>query len=241
MWKESSVKVLCSFQGVGYLGDKLKWHDSIYYVFNVYSSCSLGAKRVLWRELLRLKNKFVDGEWLTGGDFNAVKNREEKVGRSMVGSNSEWREFSSLIDDSGLMDVPSKGKKFSWFSGDGKSKSRIDRFLVADNIIRNWGVVGQFIGMRDISDHCPIWLVIDRANWGPKTFCCNKEWFSNKEFLPFVEKEWKDIKVDERGDFILKEKLRILKGRLRWWNKMVFGKIDLEINEGIRKMNEGMV
>ncbi|XP_058746200.1 uncharacterized protein LOC131619076 [Vicia villosa] len=209
-------------------------------------SRSIGPKRYIWRKLMRLKSKFFDGDWLIGGDFNAVKNQEERVGRSLVGSNSEWRElmrpqvhgyieeFSNFIDDSCLVDVPSKGKKFSWFSGDEKSKSRIDIFLVADNIIRDWGLVGQFIGSRDISDHCPIWLVVDRANWGLKPFCCNKE------FLPFVEKEWKAIKVAGRGDFILKEKLQILKGRLRWWNTNVFGNIDLEIEEEVRDMNEGV-
>lgn len=108
---------------------------------------------------------------------------------------------------------------------DGKAKSTIGIFLVADKIIRDWEIVGQFIAPRDISDHFPIWLAVDRAKWGLKPFCCNNEWFSNKEFIPFVEKEWKATKVEGRGDFILKEKLQTLKGRLRWWNTTLLARL----------------
>lgn len=44
--------------------------------------------------------------------------------------------------------------------------------------------------------------------------------------------------VSGRGCFVLKEKLRLLKSRLKWWNINIFDKIDLEIEEGVREMNE---
>lgn len=44
-------------------------------------------------------------------------------------------------------------------------------------------------------------------------------------------------KLEGIGDFVLKEKLRLLKDKLRRWNKEVFGKIDLETEEGVRDMN----
>lgn len=37
------------------------------------------------------------------------------------------------------------------------------------------GVVGQFIRLRDLSDHCPIWLIMDGADWGLKPFKFNNE------------------------------------------------------------------
>lgn len=64
-----------------------------------------------------------------------MKRREECIGRSLESSNVERREFMKFIDDSDLVDVPFKGKKYTWYSGDGQSKSRLDRFLVSDNII----------------------------------------------------------------------------------------------------------
>ncbi|XP_058733926.1 uncharacterized protein LOC131605606 [Vicia villosa] len=178
-----------------------------------------------------------DGEWIIGGDFNAVKKRNERVGRSYGRSNVEWRDFSKFIEESGLVDVPCKGKKFSWFSGDGKSKCRLDRFLVEESLVSSMGVVGQMIGSRDISDHCTVWLISDKEDWGPKPFKFNNEWFSDKNFMSFVEKEWRGLEVFGRGNCVLKEKFRLLKDKLRWWNKTVFGRYEMEVEEGVREFN----
>ncbi|XP_058786237.1 uncharacterized protein LOC131660890 [Vicia villosa] len=117
--------------------------------------------------------------------------------------------------------------------------SRIDRILVSEKVMNDWGVIGQMVGERDISDHCSIWLEIDNNDWGPKPFKFNNEWFSHDSFLSFVEKEWKSFKVEGRRDFVLKQKLFFLKGRLKWWNKEVFGRIDLEIQEEVSAINGG--
>lgn len=179
----------------------------------MYSPCSGVLKRAMWKDLMETRNKFTVGDWIIGGDFNSVKKRSERVGRS-VGSNfSEIKDFLDFIDNSSLVDVSCKGKKFSWFIGDGISKSRIDRFLVSDNVVSSWGVVGQFIGSRDVSDHCPIWLEVDKTDWGSKSFKFNNEWFSHLDFLPFMKKEWESLEVRGRGDFILKGKFRIIKER----------------------------
>lgn len=57
------------------------------------------------------------------------------------------------------------------------------------------------------------------------------------DFLLFVEKEWAGLDVKGRGDFVLKEKLRLHKGRLSLWNINVFGKYDLEVEEGAMELN----
>lgn len=71
------------------------------------------------------------------------------------------KEFFEFIVSSQLIDVPCKGKNFSWFSCDGNSMSKIDRFLLLDKLIQRWGVVEKYIGERDILNHYPIWLKID--------------------------------------------------------------------------------
>ncbi|XP_058758566.1 uncharacterized protein LOC131631812 [Vicia villosa] len=236
LWNDK-VEVVNSFKGEGYLGIKVCWENEMYYVVNVYSPCTLIKKIVLWKKLLKLKETFKDGEWIMGGDFNAIKNCRERKGRAVNVNKREVELFAEFIDKSALVDIPCKGKKFSCFSGDGKSMSRIDRFIVSNKVVSNWEVTGQFIGDRDISDHCPIWILKDQRNWGPKPFKFNNEWFSFDSFIPFVEKEWKSMKVEGRGDFVLKEKLRLLKDKLRIWNKDVFGRINLEMEDGVSSMN----
>ncbi|CAK8563107.1 unnamed protein product [Lathyrus sativus] len=72
-----------------------------------------------------------------------------------------------------LVDMPSSGNRFTWYSGDGNSMSKIHRFLVVDVIIDRWGVVGQTIGKRFISDYCLIWLKLCSFDWGRKPFKTN--------------------------------------------------------------------
>ncbi|XP_058775485.1 uncharacterized protein LOC131649744 [Vicia villosa] len=217
LWKNDTVSVLNSFSGAGFLGIKVLWKNELYYVINVYSSCDVHKKKLLWEALVNLKGKFTDGEWIVGGDFNSIKHSRERKGRSSSGNVSEWNAFADFIDDCNLVDVPCKGKRFSWYSGDGQSMSRLDRFLVDNSIVNKWG--------------------IDKEDWGPKPFKVNNEWFTFKSFIPFVDKSWKEAVVEGRSDFVLKEKLRLLKDRLRWWNREVFGRIDLEVEEEVVNIN----
>ncbi|XP_058776954.1 uncharacterized protein LOC131651303 [Vicia villosa] len=48
---------------------------------------------------------------------------------------------------------------------------------------------------------------------------------------PFVIEEWAKIKVEGRGEFILNEKLKRLKGCIKEWNRDTFAWIDLKVYE----------
>ncbi|KAI5401883.1 hypothetical protein KIW84_066372 [Lathyrus oleraceus] len=104
-----------------------------------------------------------------------------------------------------------RGNISSCFSGDGRSMSKLDRFLVSGGLIDGWGIVGQLV---------------------------NNCWFENKDFPGFVEKEWLALCVVGRSDFILKEKLRLIKGRLRMWNVEVFSHFNMELEEANDTINE---
>jgi hypothetical protein len=116
--------------------------------------------------------------------------------------------------------------------------SRIDRFLLSDGFTTKFGVNGQWIGDRDISDHCPIWLLVSNENWGPKPFKVINGWFDHPDFYSFVENCWNGFDVRRRKAFILKEKFRRLKECLRKWNKEVFGYLDLNIEKTVKELNE---
>ncbi|GAU28116.1 hypothetical protein TSUD_295530 [Trifolium subterraneum] len=94
-----------------------------------------------------------------------------------------------------VIDVPVTGKKFSWFNADGSAMSRLDRFLLSDGFIEKGGISNQWIGDCDISDHCPIWLVCSKLDWGPKPFKFNNCWLQHPNFIPFVAETWKNLEV----------------------------------------------
>ncbi|XP_058746335.1 uncharacterized protein LOC131619230 [Vicia villosa] len=116
--------------------------------------------------------------------------------------------------------------------------SHLDRFLLSENLVRNWNIFGQWIKKRDISDHFPIWLKCNNnIEWDPKLFCFNNCWLKHDNFLLFAKTEWQKCVVNGIKDFILSEKLKSLKTSLRIWNKEVFGWIDLKVEGCVEYLN----
>ncbi|CAJ2672026.1 unnamed protein product [Trifolium pratense] len=170
VWKRNLFKLCFSFTGTGYLGVCVEWKGMPLYIVNIYSPCSISGKRDLWSELVDFKKNNPKGEWVLGGDFNAILTMGERKGCNGGGLHNERAEFGLFVDLMELIDIPVSGKSFSWFSADGKSMSRLDRFLLSEGFIDKGGISGQWIGNRDISDHCPIWLICSKLDWGPKPF-----------------------------------------------------------------------
>lgn len=96
----------------------------------------------------------------------------------------------------------------------------------------------QKVGDRDISDHRLVWIKENNAIWGPKPFKVFNYWYEHLDFLEFVKREWNYFKVDGGVSHVLKEKFKLLRERLRWWNKNVFGWVDLKIEERVNTLND---
>lgn len=97
-----------------------------------------------------MKQNSIPGEWCIVGDFNAVACLEERKGRRGESSQHEISDFNNFIVEMDVVDVQVSGKIISWYSPDGLSMSRLDRFLLSKGLIEIWGVSGQWIGNRDL-------------------------------------------------------------------------------------------
>lgn len=93
LWKDRDIEVLCSYRSEGYLGIKIKWKDNLYYIVNISFARIMLLKQILWKDMYKLKGVFGGGEWewVIGGYFNAVKNKEEIHGRAAINDKVEWR------------------------------------------------------------------------------------------------------------------------------------------------------
>lgn len=132
---------------------------------------------------------------------------------------SKCEEFKAFIEDMKLIDVPSVSGCFTWFNGAGNAMSIFGMFLLSASLVSSWKISGQEIGKRDISDHCLIWMQSNFEDWGPKSFRFNNCQIKHEKFREFIAKEWNNLVVTGIGDFIFKEKLEMLKEKLKWWNK----------------------
>ncbi|PNX59162.1 cysteine-rich receptor-like protein kinase, partial [Trifolium pratense] len=109
---------------------------------------------------------------------------------------------------------------------------------MTDGFIGKSGITGQWIGDRDISDHCPVWTLCSQNNWGPKPFRVVNGWLEHPDFKNFVDSSWKSYNVKGKKAFVLKEKLKMLKESLKSWNKEVFGILDLNIEKTVKDIND---
>lgn len=91
---------------------------------------------------------------------------------------------------------------------------------------------------RELSNHFPVWTKTGGSDWGPKPSRFNNGWYKHKEFDEFVKKDWSQLSVTGRGDFVLYEKLKSLKLKLKDWNKEVYCWIDLSIEEKVDEQHE---
>lgn len=136
-----------------------------------------------------------------------------------------------------LANVTATEKKFSWYCSDCVSMSRLDRFLLLESLILMWKVSGQWIGDKFISDHCPIWLIRSIKDWRPKVFRFINGWLEHSYFRPFVSSCWAGFDVHGNKAYVVKEKLKLIKAKLRGWNKELFGVLDLNIENVVKDLN----
>ena len=66
------------------------------------------------------------------GDFNYVRSTEERCLLCESQVVDDYALFNEFIDDCVLVDLPLGGRKFTWYKGDWRSMSRLDRFVLSE-------------------------------------------------------------------------------------------------------------
>ncbi|XP_028080797.1 uncharacterized protein LOC114282352 [Camellia sinensis] len=136
-------------------------------ILNIYAPNDVGSRGNLWDCLLKLKEEFPN-PWCLGGDFNEIRQIEDRRGCSR--RDRGMKEFNEFIDKCEISDLPLLGRRFTWCNSFGGEKwSKIDRIFVDPKWLeifnlKLWG------SPRLVSDHCPLLMMEDERDWGPKPF-----------------------------------------------------------------------
>ncbi|XP_068474608.1 uncharacterized protein [Phaseolus vulgaris] len=196
-------------------------------VVNVYSACLLREKIDLWGNLSAIKGASLDPIWCFCGDFNAIRKRGERKGTSVRDNHtSEMGSFNNFIESNMLIELPIVGKKYTWFSSNGKAMSRLDRVLVSEEWLQEWPMGKQYVQRREVFYHCAIVVKSLVKDWGPKPFRTIDAWFMEKGFLTMVKDWWTSYPVQGNAFVVFKEKLKCLKRDLKVWNRDSFGNME---------------
>ncbi|KAL4291162.1 hypothetical protein GQ457_14G018570 [Hibiscus cannabinus] len=133
----------------------------------VYAPCGKTEQFALWGELGLYLEERRDWAWCVAGDFNATRWASER--RGCTSFSQGMNKFSEFVEESGLVDFPLEGKRFTWF-GLGDRCNMIDRFLIANESIDRFAQIKQLNLLSLLSDHSPLLLVSSDEDWGPRPF-----------------------------------------------------------------------
>ncbi|GJR07924.1 RNA-directed DNA polymerase, eukaryota [Tanacetum coccineum] len=159
-----------------------------------------------------------EGEVIIMGDFNEVRCKSERFGSNfnVQGANV----FNSFIVNAGLEEIPLGGCSFTWCHKSATKMSKLDRFLISENLMITCPNFTATSLERYLSDHRPILLRESHFDYGPTPFRFFHSWFEMEGFNKLVEDAWNEAPVDESNAMSnMMKKLKYLKQKIRDWNK----------------------
>lgn len=164
----------------------LQLDDSILILGNIYGHCNKLQNRNLLSKIqetvLQFKRKYVSENVILGGDWNMVKDDwidrlPSKYNSTHLNSMlSDWCESLNLTDIWRQRN-PCK-RQYSWFKPDASAKSRLDYWLITDNILNQ--ISNCEILPAPLTDHCCVELNVSPL---PLTYKNNGYWKFNSRLL----------------------------------------------------------
>ena len=201
----------------------------------VYGPVERNLKEIFWEELGSIRGWW-EGPWCLGGDFNEIFSPSERVRGGNI--TPPMRRFAAIVNEMGLRDLPLQGGPYTWSGGrNGRSMSRLDRFLVSSDWECQYSKVVQKCLPRPISDHFPILLDSDGVRTGPSPFRFELMWLKFRGFKELLKGWWQNLKFHGSFSYILAAKLKALKGILKSWNMEVFGRVEVKKKEALQRVS----
>lgn len=111
MWKNNVSLSLISQDG-RLIDTHVTYNNKSFYLSCVYGHPVQSERHYLWETLERISEQRSD-EWMLIGDFNEILSNAEKIGGPL---HEEWtfRDFRNMVSTCDLMDIRSRGDRFSW-------------------------------------------------------------------------------------------------------------------------------
>lgn len=166
-----------------------KWNGVIGQVgcVNVYGPRGTKERIELWLKMETLCS-IEEVKWCIFGDFNEVRGSHERL--SSITNFKGVDEFNEFLRRSQLLEISMGGQKFTRVSDNGRKFIRLDRFLATNDFCLLWKNLGVKTLERKWSDHSPIMLYDNRADFGPKSFKLFDAWLNEEGIDRLVKEDW---------------------------------------------------
>ncbi|GKE94254.1 RNA-directed DNA polymerase, eukaryota, reverse transcriptase zinc-binding domain protein, partial [Tanacetum coccineum] len=160
------------------------------FMLNVYAPQDDRKKQELWRLILQFMTSN-PGNYFIFGDFNVVRYASERIGSSF--NNRSANDFNQFLNEGSLYDLPLGGHAFTRISSDGEKLSRLDRFLISDNLAAALPNMHATTMNRMISDHRAIILQHSDMDFGQIPFKLFNSWLQAPDFDDVIRNAWENF------------------------------------------------
>lgn len=151
-------------------------------IVSVYAPHDLKEKLLLWEYLLHVTHQW-KGEVIIMGDFNEVRFKYDRFGSAFHANGANM--FNSFIFNAGLKEVHLGGSAFTWCHKTAIKMSKLDRFLIFENIFNTCPNITAITLERYLSDHRPILLCESHLDYGSTPFKFYHHWLEIEGFDKF--------------------------------------------------------
>ncbi|GMI75467.1 hypothetical protein HRI_001216000 [Hibiscus trionum] len=212
MWHSDFLKVQKTILNGRFIAviDTLGSCDMDIGFINIYAPNAGGERKIVLDEILHLMQAS-NVPFIVGGDFNEVVSEEERLGVSKASASTKY--LADFIAKGELIDLPMCGGKFTWFKG-GKNvaASKLDRFLIAPEVLSKFPLLIQSTKPRSLSDHNPITLLEDRPKCEGRPFKWFSYWAEDEEYKEKVHEVF-----EGRSDKVIRTALQEVKVLTKLW------------------------
>ncbi|CAL1375754.1 unnamed protein product [Linum trigynum] len=236
-WEPSEFCLLEFWEGRFSLAIRLRIVRSlkVIAIVFVYGPHENDAKLAFLSEIDLLCRRYADPICFLG-DFNMVRSDDDYRGAPRC--RAMMAEFNSMVNRNGLIDLPLQGAAFTRSSGStNPSLSRIDRALINTAFEVSFSPGPLLAFERVESDHNPI-----RVHWGLEDRVRRPWRFENMWLLESFMQSlvgWWNIPVSGSGLlFRAGQRLKQSKQLIKSWNVDVFGRVQVKIENLIKKISE---
>jgi len=169
-------------------------------ISGVYGPHTPRERKNFLQNLKAMRTRIPEKPWIVGGDFNLIKSLEEKRG-GLRRMDTDMEMFGDMIRDQRLVDIQTINGNHTWNNqrgGANQIASRLDRFLISEQIMMKDVFIEATILPVAGSDHWPIKLEIDlKQRPNNKPFRFEAFWLRNEELIEKLEEWWR--KSEQKG------------------------------------------
>jgi ribonuclease HI len=204
----------------------------------VYASTNYLTRRQLWDSLNLLQSQYAL-PWCFMGDFNVILGAHEHRGR-ILPARLPMKDFQVWTDTSDLIHLPTRGVEFTWANGRGgvrHTEKRLDRVVCNQAWMDLCTTTAVSTLTKHRSDHFPLLLDFALSNLAfASQFKFMRMWTLHPDCKNVIHDSW-NITIFGSPMFVLSTKLKILKGKLKSWNKTIFGNVHDQVHSADMQLN----